>query len=89
MDSYKDKFESVKVAEPLLGEVGADASAINDDKKAAAEAITAEAVKTAGYDSLDAANGRQDSFCIYGTWYISYSKDFIQPDADTDAGAWL
>ena len=89
VDSYKDKFESVKVAEPLLGEVGADASAINEDKKAVAEAITAEAVKTAGYDSLDAAKEDEHSICIYGTWYISYSKDYIQPDADTDAGAWL
>ena len=53
--AYEDKFESVKVAEPLLGEVGDDATVVNDDKKAVAEDITAEAVKTAGYDSLDAA----------------------------------
>ena len=55
VNSYKDKFESVKIAEPLLGEVGADATAINEDKAAVAKAITAEAVKTAEYDSLDAA----------------------------------
>ena len=52
---YQDKFETVKIAEPLLGEVGSDASAINEDKEAVAKAITAEAVKTAEYDSLDAA----------------------------------
>ena len=46
VENYKDKFESVKVAEPLLGEVGADATVINADKEAVAEAITAEAVKT-------------------------------------------
>ena len=34
---YKDKFETVEVAEPLLGEVGDDATVINDDKKAVAE----------------------------------------------------
>ena len=55
VESYKDKFESVKIAEPLLGEVGSDATVINADKAAVAEAITAEAVKTAEYDSLDAA----------------------------------
>lgn len=52
LEAYKDKFEKVVVAEPLLGEVGADATEINADKKAVAEDITAEAVKTAGYDSL-------------------------------------
>ena len=31
LEGYKDKFESVKIAEPLLGEVGADATVINAD----------------------------------------------------------
>jgi len=52
VDSYKDKFESVTIAEPLLGEVGSDATVINEDKQAVAEAITAQAVKSANYDSL-------------------------------------
>ena len=55
VEKYQDQFGSVTVAEPLLGEVGADASVVNEDKKAVAEAITAEAVQTAGFDSLDAA----------------------------------
>ena len=63
LDAYKDKFEKVVVAEPLLGEVGDDATVINDDKKAVAEDITAEAVKTAGYDSLDAA--KKDGTALY------------------------
>ena len=46
VEKYKDKFESVKIAEPLLGEVGADATVINADKEAVAKAITDEAVKT-------------------------------------------
>lgn len=47
VEAYADKFESVKVAEPLLGEVGADAETVNDDKAAVAETITAEAVSEA------------------------------------------
>ncbi|MCR5034648.1 MAG: sirohydrochlorin cobaltochelatase [Clostridia bacterium] len=54
LDQYKDKFESVEIAEPLLGEVGADASVINEDKAKAAEAMVAEAVSVSDYDSLDA-----------------------------------
>ena len=41
LDGYKDKFESVKVAEPLLGEVGADPTVINADKEAVAKAVVA------------------------------------------------
>ncbi|SKB72237.1 Cobalamin biosynthesis protein CbiK, Co2+ chelatase [Lachnospiraceae bacterium] len=66
VDSYKDKFESVAVAEPLLGEVGKDASVINKDKEAVAKAITAEAVKTAGFDSLDAAKEDGTAFVFMG-----------------------
>ena len=79
VDAYKDKFESVKVAEPLLGEVGADATAVNADKKAVAEAITAEAVKTAGFDTLDAAKEDGTAFVFMGhgtshTAKVSYSQ---------------
>ena len=79
VESYKDKFETVKIAEPLLGEVGADETAINEDKAAVAEAITAEAVKTAGFDSLDAAKEDGTAFVFMGhgtshTAKISYSQ---------------
>ena len=79
VESYKDKFETVKIAEPLLGEVGADETAINEDKAAVAEAITAEAVKTAGFDSLDAAKEEGTAFVFMGhgtshTAKISYSQ---------------
>lgn len=66
VESYKDKFESVRIAEPLLGEVGSDATVINADKAAVAEAITAEAVKTAEYDSLDAAAADSTAFVFMG-----------------------
>ena len=79
VNNYKDKFETVTVAEPLLGEVGSDATVVNDDKKNVAEAITAEAVKTAGYDSLDAAkeDGTAFVFMGHGTSHsakVSYSQ---------------
>ena len=79
LDNYKDKFESVTVAEPLLGEVGADATAVNEDKAKVAEDITAEAVKTAGYDSLDAAKADSTAFVFMGhgtshTAKVSYSQ---------------
>ena len=79
VDAYKDKFESVKVAEPLLGEVGEDAAAVNNDKKAVAEAITSEAVSTANYDSLDAAKKDGVAFVFMGhgtshTAKVSYSQ---------------
>ena len=66
VDSYRDKFESVAVAEPLLGEVGADAAAINSDKEAVAKAITAAAVKDAGYASLDDAAADKTAFVFMG-----------------------
>ena len=79
IDSYRDKFESVAVAEPLLGEVGADATVINSDKEAVAKAITAAAVKDAGFDSLDAAAADKTAFVFMGhgtshTAKISYSQ---------------
>ena len=79
VERYQDKFESVKVAEPLLGEVGSDASAINSDKEAVAKAVTAQAVETAGYDSLDAAKEDETAFVFMGhgtshTAKVSYSQ---------------
>ncbi len=66
VDQYKDKFESVEVAEPLLGEVGADASAINADKEAAAKAVVAEAVKVGGFDSLEAMDKDGTALVLMG-----------------------
>ena len=66
IDAYKDKFESVAIAEPMLGEVGDDATVINDDKAAVAQAITDEAVKEAGYDSMEAAAEDGTAFVFMG-----------------------
>ena len=79
VDAYRDKFESVAVAEPLLGEVGSDATVINEDKEAVAKAITAAAVKDADFDSLDAAAAEKTAFVFMGhgtshTAKVSYSQ---------------
>ena len=79
VEAYQGQFETVKVAEPLLGEVGTDATVINADKAVVAEAITTEAVKDAGYDSLDAAKEDGVAFVFLGhgtshTAKVSYSQ---------------
>ena len=66
VDEYKDKIDSIKVAEPLLGEVGKDASEINADKEAAAKAAVAEAVKVGKFDSLEAAEKDGTAFVFMG-----------------------
>ena len=79
VEQYRDKFDSVAIAEPLLGEVGEDATVINADKEAVAAAITAEAVKTAGYDDTAAAAADGTAFVFMGhgtshTAKVSYSQ---------------
>ena len=79
IEKHKASFESVKIAEPLLGEVGENEQAVNDDKEAVAKAITAEAVKTAGFDKLEDAekDGTAFVFMGHGTSHkaaVSYSQ---------------
>ena len=79
LEAYQDKFESVAVAEPLLGPVGADATVINMDKTAVALSITFQAVGDSGYDSLEAAaeDGTAFVFMGHGTAHVakvSYSQ---------------
>lgn len=85
IDAYKDKFESVAIAEPMLGEVGDDATVINDDKAAVAQAITDEAVKEAGYDNMEAAaeDGTAFVFMGHGTSHtanVTYDQMQTQMD---------
>lgn len=85
VDAYADKFESVKVGTALLGEVGSDATVINEDKKAVSEAVVSEAVKVAGYDSVDAAKEDKVAFVLMGhgthhTAMVSYSQMQTQMD---------
>ena len=66
VEDFSSMFESVKIAEPLLGAVGADAAEINADKEAVAKAVTEAAVSEAGYDSLDAAKEDGTAFVFLG-----------------------
>lgn len=79
VETYRGRFETVKIAEPLLGEVGADASIVNEDKAAVANAILTAAVADAGYGSLAEAHedGTAFVFLGHGTSHaakVSYSQ---------------
>lgn len=85
VEAYRDKFETVAVAEPLLGEVGTDVTVINEDKKAVAEILTAEAVSEAGYDSYEAAKEDGVAFVFMGhgthhTAMVTYGQMQTQMD---------
>ena len=85
IDEYKDKFESVAVAEPLLGEVGADAAVINADKEAVAKAVVAAALEESGYESTAAAKEAGVAYVLmgHGTAHVAkvtYSQMATQMD---------
>lgn len=82
---YSDKMQIV-VAEPLLGTVGADASAINADKEAVAKAVVAAAVAESGFDSLESAEAAGTAFVFMGhgtshTAKVTYSQMQAQMQA--------
>ena len=94
VEAYRSRFESVAVAEPLLGEVGSDANVINPDKAAVARAITAAALADAGYDSLEsaAADGTAFVFLGHGTAHVakvSYSQMQTQVEALGYDNVWI
>lgn len=77
--SYEEKFASVEVAEPLLGEVGKDATVINEDKEIVATAVVEEAVKEAGFADVASAKEAGTAFVFlgHGTSHnakVSYSQ---------------
>lgn len=79
LEAYQDKFESVAIAEPMLGEVGEDATVINEDKEAVAKAVADAAIADAGYESMDAAAQEGAAFVFLGhgtshTAKVSYSQ---------------
>lgn len=79
LEVYRDQFESVAVAEPMLGEVGSDATVVNEDKAIVAEAAAQAAAKDGGYDSPAAAaeDGTAFVFLGHGTSHtakVTYSQ---------------
>ena len=66
VNAYADRFETVVVAEPLLGKVGANETEVNNDKERVAKAVVAEAVKAAGYDTLEDAEADGAAFVLMG-----------------------
>ena len=85
VDAVADQFESVEIAEPLLGEVGASADEVNPDKEAVAKAVVAAAVESAGAESLDAlkADGTAIVLMGHGTGHeanITYDQMQYQMD---------
>ena len=84
IDEYRDRFGSVSIAEPLLGEVGSDATVINADKEVVAKAITAAAVGASGFDSLEAAKEAGA-----GPRHRTRRQGQLQPDERPDAEPWL
>ena len=79
VNAYTDKIEKIVVAEPLLGEVGADASVINADKEAVAKAVVAAAVADAGFASVEEADAAGTAIVLMGhgtshTAKVTYSQ---------------
>ncbi len=91
LKAVEGDFETIRVAEPLLGQVGEDASAINEDKAAVAQAVAAAAAVEAGYEGEDTAaalaaaaeDGTAFVFMGHGTAHVakvSYSQMQTQMD---------
>ena len=66
LEGYKDKIETIRVAEPLLGEVGSDATVINADKEAVAKAIVADTAADGGFADAAAAAKEGTAFVLMG-----------------------
>ena len=66
LEGYKDKIETIRVAEPLLGEVGSDAAVINADKEAVAKAIVADTAVDGGFADAAAAAKEGTAFVLMG-----------------------
>ena len=66
IDKVRDQFDSVEIAEPMLGEVDNDATVINADKEAVAKAVVAAALEESGYESTAAAKDAGVAYVLMG-----------------------
>lgn len=94
LEEYQDSFENIAVAEPMLGEVGDDATVVNADKAAVAEAVVNAALADAGYETMDAAAEEGTAFVFMGhgtshTAKVSYSQMQTQMDELGYANAFI
>ena len=85
IDKVRDQFDSVEIAEPMLGEVGDDATVINADKEAVAKAVVAAALEESGYESTAAAKDAGVAYVLmgHGTAHVAkvtYSQMATQMD---------
>ena len=85
IDKVRDQFDSVEIAEPLLGEVGDDATVINADKEAVAKAVVAAALEESGYETTAAAKDAGVAYVLmgHGTAHVAkvtYSQMATQMD---------
>ena len=85
IDKVRDQFDSVEIAEPMLGEVGNDATVINADKEAVAKAVVAAALSESGYESTAAAKEAGVAYVLmgHGTAHVAkvtYSQMAAQMD---------
>ena len=85
IDQYRDQFESVEIAEPLLGDVGSSPEEVNPDKEAAMKALAETATEVSGYGSMEeaAADGMAYVFLGHGTSHtaaVTYHQMQVQAD---------
>ena len=85
IEKVRDQFDSVEIAEPMLGEVGNDATVINADKEAVAKAVVAAALEESGYESTAAAKEAGVAYVLmgHGTAHVAkvtYSQMATQMD---------
>lgn len=79
VEKYNSKFDSVIIAEPLLGEVGKDANIVNEDKKIVSLAVVDSAIKNKKINSIVDAQENGIAFVLLGhgtshTAKVSYTQ---------------
>ena len=84
VEQYRSKFKAVEIAEPLLGEVGADPSVINADKAAVAGLVVADTLDEFGGQAQ--ADGEKTALVLMGhgtshTANVTYNQMQAQMNA--------
>ena len=64
--TYQDRFETMAIAKPLLGDAGDSAETADTDMETAAKAVVKAACEEAGYEDLEAAEKDRMAFVFVG-----------------------